>query len=161
MPPNCRFAMPIPRSRSSLRLARQRDANSRRTNTMKLSTDQARRTVSILPSRLPSKALCQYVYLGQVEHGATSHQRPQSRQRKFFAFSLLSSVDTDTAYKLCWISKFSPQWPPRCEWIVPQCSRQIRSRSSCTPHHSHQDREPQCCGRSQESSCRGGRGRVA
>ena len=135
---NCRFAMPIPRSRSSSRLVRQRDANLRRMNTTKLSTDQARHTVSILPSRLPSKAPCQYVPLGQVGHGATSHQPPQFRQRKPSALPFESSIETDTS-KLCRISKLGPQRPRSCEWITSQCHREIGRPSSCTPHHSHQD----------------------
>lgn len=157
MPPNCRFAMPIPRSRNSSRLVRRRDASSRRTSTMKPSTDQARLTGSTLPSRLPSKALCQYVHLGQVEHGATSRQLPQSRQRKFSAFPLVIDIDTNT-YKLCWISKLSTQWPPRYQRVASQCRGQVRRPSSSASHHSHQDRESQCCSRSQESSCRGRRG---
>ena len=157
MPRNCRFAMPIPKSRNSSRLVRQRDASLRRTNTTKLSTDQARHMVSILPSRLPSKAPCQYVHLGQVGRGATSHQLPRSRQREFSVFCHVSSTETDT-YKLCRISEFGPQWPPSYEWVTSQCRRQVRGSASCTPHDSHQDRESQCCCRRQGSSCRGHRG---
>ena len=51
---------------------------------------------SPVPVRAPGQ-------VGQVGHGATSHQLPQSRQRKFSAFSISSSIDANN-YKLCRIS---------------------------------------------------------
>lgn len=94
MPLSCRFATPIPRSRSSSRLARQKDANSKRTNTTRLCMARARPTASIPLSRLLFRVLCQHAHLGQVEHGATSQQLPRSRHRKFFASPNFGSIDT-------------------------------------------------------------------